>query len=450
MQTWLSSRFATKLGWLCFGLSCLAWPLAAAIPFLGLTLNATSKAALSAGVVVTGEVLFLLAGLLLGKQFLNRFKEGWKRVTRWATVANVTSVQWSFNTWFRVVGAPMLGVMIYVVFYLIDPNSITTGSYYTQYGGLSQVCVDIVECMVGAVLLSETSIWLDKGLNRVVPWERSPLPRLLIQTVSLSVLSVAIIQGMVWVIAELEQPDYQYSETDQLSIRQTIAIGSMMALFINAIYTGEFFLRRWQNARLEAERLKRESVEARFEALKTQLDPHFLFNNLNTLVSLVEDNPPAVSFVENLSLVYRYILQNRDKTVVPLADELRLVKAYVFLLQQRFGEALQVEIIIPDELHERQIPPLTLQLLLENAVKHNIVSRANPLHIRLTVDASGQLVVENNRQPKVSANGQARPAEGVGIGLKNIENRYQLLGQVRPTVTETTECFTVHLPLILP
>lgn len=362
---------------------------------------------------------------------------------------NLAVNTWSFNTWFRVVGAPLLGVMIYFVFYLVDPNFITS-SHHAQSGGVPQICIDVVECVFGAVLLSEVSIWLDRVLNRVLPWERYPFARLLGQSICLTVLSILIIQLLVEVIAALEDPGYVYTEIDRISIRSTIAIGSMLALFINAVYTGEYFLRRWQNARLEAERLKRESMEARFEALKTQLDPHFLFNNLNTLVYLVEDNPQAVAFVENLSLVYRYILQNRDKTVVPLADELRLARAYMFLLQQRFGEGLYVDITIPDHLHEQQIPPLTLQLLLENAVKHNTVSRANPLHIRLTVDASGQLVVENNRQPKLAANGQARPVDGAGIGLKNIENRYQLLHQPPPTVTETNGYFTVQLPLIQP
>jgi two-component system, LytTR family, sensor kinase len=347
-----------------------------------------------------------------------------------------------FQRWFRLVGTPLLGVAIYLIFYFVDPNAVSTGEYQGPWAW-KQYCIDLVECVVGSILLSEASIWLDIGLNRLLPWERRPLPRLLVQTLMMTGLSIGIIELIVWLIAAIEMPGYVYTETDQLSIRQTIAIGSMMALFINAVYTGEHFLRRWQTAQLEAERLKRESAEARFEALKSQLDPHFLFNNLNTLTYLVEDNPQAVAFVENLSLVYRYILQNRHKTLVPLVDELRLADAYVFLLRQRFGDALRVETDIADCHHHKLIPPMTLQLLLENAVKHNIVDADRPLHISLRCTDAGELIVENNRQPRL--NGETNR---VGVGLTNIHHRYELLGANLPVIHRDASQFVVKLPLL--
>ncbi len=157
---------------------------------------------------------------------------------------------------------------------------------------------------------------------------------------------------------------------------------------------------------------------------------------------LVEDNPPATAFVQNLSLVYRYVLQNRDKTLVPLADEFQLADAYVALLTERFGEGIQFRIDIPADCLDRQLPPMTLQLLLENAVKHNIVDARQPLSITIRLNDSGELVVENSLRRRLTTDLRT------GIGLQNIRHRYQLTAQVEPTVSEEAGLFTVRLPLL--
>lgn len=346
-----------------------------------------------------------------------------------------------FLRWFRLVGTPLLGIILYGIVYFVDPLD----DVYPEYRGQDAwqaYCFDLFLCIVGSVILSEISIWDSRQLDRVLPWEQKPLLRFIVQVVSLTIASVLIIELIVYLVTLYEEPGYQLTENDRLSIRQTVVIGSMMALFINAIYTGEFFLRRWKTALLEAEQLKRESVEARYEALKSQLDPHFLFNNLNTLTYLVEDNRPAVAFVENLSLVYRYILQNRDKPLVPLADELRLAEAYLALLKERFGDGIQVSIDIPAGQHDRQLPPMTLQLLLENAVKHNMVDARNPLHITIRLNEAGELVVENSLHRRSTTENRA------GIGLQNIRHRYQLTANVLPTISEDAGQFVVRLPLL--
>ena len=158
---------------------------------------------------------------------------------------------------------------------------------------------------------------------------------------------------------------------------------------------------------------------------------------------LVEDNPPATAFVQNLSLVYRYILQNRERTLVPLADELQLAEAYLALLTERFGDGLCVHIDVPTEFLTRQIPPMTLQLLIENAVKHNVVDARHPLRITIRLNGAGELIVENSRHRRQPA------ANGVGIGLQNIRHRYQLTANVQPTIHSTDDYFTVHLPLLV-
>ncbi|WP_144051658.1 sensor histidine kinase [Fibrisoma limi] len=347
-----------------------------------------------------------------------------------------------FRKWFRVVGTPIMGLLIYLIVYYVDPKSFEVPPYVGT-GAWKAYCFDICSCLIGAYILSELSLWSTDQLNRILPWEDRPLLRFMVQLITLIIDSVVVIGGIVWVIILIEEPDYRFTEADWLSIRQTFAFGSLMALFINALQTGEYFFTRWRTSMLEAERLKRESVEARFEALKGQLDPHFLFNNLNTLSYIVEENPRrAVAFIESLSLVYRYVLQNRDKTLVPLRDELKLAEAYLFLLKNRFEEGLQVTIDVPDCDRDRLIPPMTLQLLLENAVKHNVVNEQHPLHITLTCNESGELVVQNSlhRRQHVEA--------GTGIGLQNIRHRYELLINKQPAVVENGQSFTVRLPLI--
>lgn len=374
----------------------------------------------------------------------------------------------AFTKWFRLVGTPLLGLLLYLIIYYIDPQSFNQESY-TGPDAWQTYCIDICTSLVGAYLLSESSLWATNWLDGFILWEKQPMQRFIAQFLVLIFDSVLIIGVLVWLLILLEAPQYQFTEADWLSIRQTVVFGSMMALFINAIHTGAYFFGRWQASMLEAERLKRESVEARYEALKSQLDPHFLFNNLNTLTAIVEENPrQAVDFIENLSLVYRYVLQKRDQTVVTLDEELELARAYLYLLHKRFGDNLQADITIPDKYLSWQLPPMTLQLLLENAVKHNIVDRNRPLHIQLTVTDMGELLVVNNVQKRLAAStivhsgGDSSTADALtvpstqrsdvpsGVGLRNIHNRYRLLGKKPPIVTETDQHFTVQLLLFAP
>jgi two-component system LytT family sensor kinase len=374
----------------------------------------------------------------------------------------------SFTKWFRLVGTPLFGLLLYLIICYIDPQSFNKPSYegpdaWQTYG------IDICTALVGAYLLSESSLWTTHRLDGFMPWDRKPMQRFVTQFLVLVFDSVLIIGVLIWLLILLEDPQYQFTEADWLSIRQTVVFGSLMALFLNAIHTGSYFFGRWQASMLETERLKRESVEARYEALKSQLDPHFLFNNLNTLTAIVEENPrQAVDFIENLSLVYRYILQKRDQTLVTLDEELDLAQAYLYLLEKRFGANLQAEITVPAHYRSWQLPPMTLQLLLENAVKHNIIDRNRPLRIQLTVTDGGELLVVNNRQKRMTApitgtvapdlpgadgvSVQSRLVRGVpsGVGLRNIHNRYRLLGKKPPVVLETDQHFTVQLLLFAP
>lgn len=214
------------------------------------------------------------------------------------------------------------------------------------------------------------------------------------------------------------------------------------SIMIIAIYESIYFMNELRQSVEEKEMLKRESLYAQLNALKTQVNPHFLFNNLNTLCAIIPDNPrQAVDFVQQLSKVYRHILDVKDEQSISLKDELDVLKAYGFLLKTRFGNNLTINIHVPDEKLQKKIAPLSLQLLMENAIKHNIISANKPLKIDVYA-LNGNIIVSNNLQVKNQVN------ESTGSGLDNIRNRYKLLSGKHVEVTESDADFTVSIPLI--
>lgn len=192
----------------------------------------------------------------------------------------------------------------------------------------------------------------------------------------------------------------------------------------------------------EAAALQKENNTARYTALQNQLNPHFLFNSLNTLIAEIEYNPDnAVRFTKNLSSVYRYVLQSQDKTLVSLGEELEFLDSYLFLHKVRLGDCISCVCDIPADLTEAMLPPLTLQLLVENVIKHNTITSARPMKIDIFVQED-RLVVANPVQPRKSR-------ESSGIGLKNLSNRCKLmLGEEIRTLHEK-EMFIVKVPLLV-
>ncbi len=225
---------------------------------------------------------------------------------------------------------------------------------------------------------------------------------------------------------------------------------SIIFLFFLGIYEGLFFVlesrqmtNRLRQAEREKEALEKTNLQSQLEALKQQVNPHFLFNSLNALGTLIEDDPKQASlFLEELSTVYRYLLRSNEQNLISLAAELDFIHSYMHLLKTRYGAGLNVMIEI-DARHETcQIPPLTLQLLVENAVKHNIILPEQPLTVSIFTNAHKQLVITNNLQRKNSR------IHSNGLGLNNILTKYKMLGQAVPTVHESEKQFAVLLPLI--
>lgn len=217
-------------------------------------------------------------------------------------------------------------------------------------------------------------------------------------------------------------------------------------ILIACIVTGTCYL-DYQNQRsrrmlLENEQLRTENLVNQYEALKSQLNPHMLFNSLNTLYSLIRESPDkAQNFLQELSRVMRYTLHDNLSHTVTLNEEMSFVRSYIYLLQMRYEDNLDFDINIPQELLQRQVPPMAVQMLVENAVKHNEISNRNPLTIHIYAERNG-LCVSNRIQPKLS------DSSSTCIGLANLSKRYQLLFKQDITIEENEKIFKVTLPLI--
>jgi len=211
---------------------------------------------------------------------------------------------------------------------------------------------------------------------------------------------------------------------------------------IGSLYEAAYYITEWKETILEKEDLKKINLQNQLDSLKNQVKPHFLFNSLNSLIALIdEDKTRAKKFVEELSRVYRYLLQSNETEVTTLAKELEFVRAYYYLLKTRYEDGLKLEIDLSPDAEKLLLPSLALQILLENAVKHNTLDAARPLAIKITAD-DHRLTVSNNLQRKT----QFVPSNKVG--LANIQSKYKLLNQPSIDISEVNGEFKVTLPLI--
>lgn len=197
-----------------------------------------------------------------------------------------------------------------------------------------------------------------------------------------------------------------------------------------------------QLAQLEVSRIKQDNLEARLFSLQQQISPHFLFNSLTTLRSIAPD-PATKQYVQQLATVYRYLLTANDLTLATLEAELEFTRSYLYILQERFEDGLRVSISIDEAVLSRRVPPATLQILVENAIKHNVVSHEHPLLLTLTNPGDSDLEVRNTLRPRRSVE------DGAGIGLQNVRERYLLLSGQPITIVKTETDFIVSIPLLL-
>ena len=223
----------------------------------------------------------------------------------------------------------------------------------------------------------------------------------------------------------------------------TMGVVIFYTTVILSVYEGGYIWKQWKQSIAEKEKLIETHWQTKYDLLKTQINPHFLFNSLNSLSSLIIENPKqAEKFADEMSNVYRYLLRNNDVDFVTLSAELKFIRSYCNLLTTRYGEGFRLNINVPDSFCNHLLPSLTLQLLVENAVKHNIVSKEQPLEVTIKTSDDETLCVENNMQTKTIA------VHSNGIGLSNINSKFKLMNQRGLYIEKTPERFTVFVPLM--
>lgn len=327
-------------------------------------------------------------------------------------------------------------------------------SYWRDYFNLPAhlIVLDILTNIVFCALILIVSLFIDRFLNNKISWMVHPVKRLIIQIIFQTF-------GALLIIVSLSIIYYIYG--DSLTVTPPVKIGVreavytiisiiLWALIVSALNTGDFLLRNWKNATIEAAEYKVKAAESKqiaaeiqLQALKLQLDPHFVFNNLSVLSELIlKDQQLGHEYTEKFAKVYRYLLINSRKKLVLLREELQFLEAYLFLIQNRMGDRCTFHIDIDKSKLNMQIPPITLQLFIENALKHNRTEEENPLQVQIYSNDNEEIVVTNTILPLI------KKAPSTGIGIKNIINRYALLSDRKVSIEENKETFTIKVPLI--
>ncbi len=278
---------------------------------------------------------------------------------------------------------------------------------------------------------------LNIQLNKFIPFEKGITQRIVIQLVSGALIAV-MVRFTVYALGE----PYLPMKLDSMFLASTWVLYILAATAINSIFITRYFIDRWKDSLVMTERLEKEKALVQFDNLKNQLNPHFLFNALTSLNSLISENPTLASeFLQQLSRVYRYVLQNKDKNFVSVGTELDFISNYVFLMETRFGSALKINIGIPDLFREKAIVPVTLQILIENALKHNIVDAQRPLTIDIYI-VEDYLIVGNNLQLRKVVETSNKQ------GLDNLKSLYKFLTDRPIEVERDEQRFSVRIPLL--
>lgn len=322
----------------------------------------------------------------------------------------------------------------------------------TVFFNLPTLCIDtfttakfLVAGLVSVYFSWLVGRWMIIEVRRRNPGLENVRQRLMaLGLLSVPVVVVLVAQRLIFfdyfVYSDKPKFDWFYPETLFM-----VGLNLFYLAIIFAVYESRYFFRQWLISKRQTEELSRANLEMQLDSLKNQVQPHFLFNSLNTLQALVKsnENKTAVRFIGDLSQVYRYLLQSNEQQLISLEKELEFTHAYFGLLKTRFEDGIALEVNVDPAYRHAQIPPLTLQLLVENAVKHNMVSIAKPLHIKIFTNSLGELIVQNNLQCKPN-NGMPSSKKG----LMNIASKYALLRQPHVQIYEKEEVFEVRVPLI--
>lgn len=318
-------------------------------------------------------------------------------------------------------------------------------NYFTGYIEINNIANFFVRLIIGtsfSFIFALFLVFLDLILINKLD-KKFPLPQKLVQRIPLELILSVVIGIMIGttttVVAGTLMP---YDDGLFKNVVNNSLITVVINIIIISVIEAIIWFKRNQSAELKTERLERENSEIKFETLKSQLNPHFLFNSLNVLSSLIKRDPEkAQQFVDEFSSVYRYTLDVIDKQVVELKDELEFAKAFLYLQSIRFGDALNYEVNINADKLNCLVPPLSLQTLLENCFKHNKASQDSKLRLKI-YDEGDYVVVVNNLQLKTTN------VDSKKIGLSNLQKRYELFGNAKPEFIYKENEYVAKIPLL--
>jgi Histidine kinase len=289
------------------------------------------------------------------------------------------------------------------------------------------------------VLLWKGNEYITCIIDDRISWLKEPLKRFLVGVCAMLVYTITAVIANTYLFVYYLKSD-NMSMTFQGSILYVIASSIGITVFIMLFFLSRSFLLSWRQSAINEEKLRKENIISQYEALKNQVNPHFLFNTLNALSSLIyEDQDKAIQFINKFSDVYRYVLDSKDKEVVPVGNEIGFVKSYLYLLHSRYEKNLEIN--LDENITDGYVPPMAIQLLVENAVKHNVIADDSRIRIRIRLDKN-YIVVENNINPKVNS------ANATGTGLENIKSRYSILSDTPVIIKNDGSIFSVSVPVL--
>ena len=360
---------------------------------------------------------------------------------------NVTQPNKDFYKYFRFIFVPIVFLGFYLLAFLVDPFR-DWAAYFNR--SATSIAIEWGFVLFFCLVLTEVNLILARRLDKSLPWVMYPLQRFFTQFIIQIISTTFFLYIFLRTSFYIFEGDSGLSNVDHLILRQMFVVSLLLSTLISLIYTGNFFLQKWKDAVLETAELnvktvelKQIALEAQLESLKAQLDPHFMFNNFSTLSALIAEDPAlAQHFLENLSRVYRYMIINLNKNIISVEEEIKFAEAYFYLIKIRLGENVKMDIEVSEATLKKGIPPITLQLLIENAIKHNTASRSKPLQITIGMEGDDRLKVTNTLQ-RLNYN-----IPSTCLGIKNIHSRYLLLSDHDVDIQETSDQFIVKLPLL--
>jgi sensor histidine kinase YesM len=329
----------------------------------------------------------------------------------------------------------LISLVIFGVLNLIQILNGVSISFNKRFGEM------YLYCMTYTFSLHFTNTFLFISLDKIFARERFSKKRILVGFVSSFFISLFVIFLVrLFINSSIEKKSFgDFIASESAS---DYVLTSFFTFIILLIVHFVYIYKAYQENKVKEQKIIAGTASAKFESLKNQIDPHFLFNSLNVLSSLIEENPEnAQRFTTSLSKIYRYVLEQKDKELVSVEEELAFAKTYMNLLKMRFENSLFYELPVAIPNQDAKVVPLSLQLLLENTVKHNVVSENKPLHIRIFIDGD-YLAVQNDFQKKEVL--QTRQ----GVGLQNIINRYAIITRRKVLIDQNEKTFTVKLPVL--